>query len=78
MTADEDVVGGGRFETTVQGYTAMLEYVAARPQRAWAIEGCEGIRRHIGHRLLADGQDVVDVPAKLSARAMWSCSSPRS
>ena len=35
----------------------------------WAIEGCEGIGRHIAHRRLADGQDIVDVPAKLSARA---------
>lgn len=29
MTADEDVVGGGLFDTTVEGYAAMLEYVAA-------------------------------------------------
>ena len=35
----------------------------------WAIEGCEGIGRHIAQRLLVDGQDIVDVPAKLSARA---------
>lgn len=69
MTADESIVGGGRFDTTVEGYAAMLEYVAAWPHRVWAIEGCEGIGRHIAHRLLADGQDIVDVPAKLSARA---------
>ncbi|GAA2499094.1 hypothetical protein GCM10009858_41780 [Terrabacter carboxydivorans] len=47
----------------------MLEHVAAWPERVWAIEGCEGIGRHIAHRLIADGQVVVDVPAKLSARA---------
>ena len=47
----------------------MLEHVAAWPERVWAIEGCEGIGRHIAHRLLADGQVIVDVPAKLSARA---------
>ncbi len=69
MLADETVVGGGRFDTTVEGYVAILEYVAAWPQRVWSIEGCEGIGRHIAHRLLADGQDIVDVPAKLSARA---------
>ena len=51
MTADEEVVGGGRFATTVEGYAAMLGYVAAWPQRVWAIEGCEGIGRHIAHRL---------------------------
>ena len=39
------------------------------PDRVWAIEGCNGIGRHIAHRLLADGEEVVDVPPKLSARA---------
>jgi len=69
MAADETVLGGGRFDTSVEGYAALLEYVAAWPQRVWAIEGCEGIGRHIADRLLADEQDIVDVPAKLSARA---------
>ncbi len=35
----------------------------------WAIEGCYGIGRHIAQRLVADGEPVLDVPAKLSARA---------
>ena len=39
------------------------------PDRVWAIEGCNGIGRHVAMRLMADGQDVVDVPPKLSARA---------
>jgi transposase len=69
MSAEETVVGGGRFDTTVEGYQVMLEYVAVWSERVWAIEGCEGIGRHIAHRLIADGQEVVDVPAKLSARA---------
>ncbi|MFI6785638.1 transposase [Micromonospora sp. NPDC050276] len=33
------------------------------------IEGCQGIGRHIANRLLADGEQVLDVPSKLSARA---------
>ena len=37
--------------------------------RLWAVEGCNGIGRHVAPRLLADGETVVDVPAKLSARA---------
>ena len=37
-------------------------------QRVWAVEGCNGIGRHIAQRLVADGETVVDVPAKLSAR----------
>ena len=31
--------------------------------------GCAGVGRHIANRLLADGEQVVDVPPKLSARA---------
>ncbi|MFC7489829.1 MULTISPECIES: IS110 family transposase [unclassified Knoellia] len=69
MLADDSVVGSGRFDTTVEGYKEMLDFAAAWPDRVWAIEGCEGIGRHIAHRLLADGQDIVDVPAKLSAWA---------
>jgi transposase len=52
MAADESVVGGGRFDTTAEGYQAMLAYVVAWPDKVWAIEGCEGIGRHIAHRLL--------------------------
>ena len=69
MTAEEQVVGGGRFGTDVAGYRSMLEYLRRWPDRVWAIEGCSGIGRHVALRLVADGQEVVDVPPKLSARA---------
>ena len=69
MAADEVVLGGGRFGTDVDGFRAMTEYVKQWPDRVWAIEGCNGIGRHVAMRLIADGQDVVDVPPKLSARA---------
>ena len=46
MTSDEQIAGGGRFATDVEGFTSMLAYVAAWPDRVWAIEGCEGIGRH--------------------------------
>jgi transposase len=34
-----------------------------------AIEGCKGIGKHVAVRLVHDGESVVDVPPKLSARA---------
>ena len=46
----------------------MLAEARHWPQRMQAIEGCQGIGRHIANRLLADGEHVVDVPPKLSAR----------
>jgi len=69
MAADEDVLGGGRFGTDTAGFKAMLEYVTRWPDRVWAIEGCNGIGRHVALRLIAEGHEVVDVPPKLSARA---------
>ncbi|CAB4766473.1 unannotated protein [freshwater metagenome] len=69
MAADEEVLGGGRFGTDAAGFQSMLEYVTRWPDRVWAIEGCNGIGRHVAMRLIAEGHEVVDVPPKLSARA---------
>jgi transposase len=69
MDGDEHILGGGRYATDAAGYRSMLDHVRATPNRVWAIEGCNGIGRHIAHRLIADGEQVVDVPPKLSARA---------
>jgi transposase len=69
MAADETVLGGGRFGTDIAGYRSMLAYARQWEQRVWGIEGCQGIGKHVAHRLLADGEQVVDVPPKSSARA---------
>lgn len=68
MCPDESVAAGGRFDTDRNGYAAMLEVVRAWPERVWAVEGCNGIGRHVALRLLADGEQVIDVPPRLSAR----------
>jgi transposase len=73
MTADETVLGGGRFDTDEAGFAAMRRYVnevqPVAEHRVWAVEGCNGIGHHIAVRLLAAGEQVLDVPPKLSARA---------
>jgi transposase len=69
MAGEETVLGTGRFDTDRAGFAAMVVYAKQWPNRVWAIEGCEGIGRHIASRLLADGEEIVDVPPKLSARA---------
>ncbi|MCO1593705.1 IS110 family transposase [Micromonospora sp. RHAY321] len=51
------------------GYQTMLKLGRQHKDRIWAVEGCKGIGKHIAQRLVADGETVVDVPAKLSARA---------
>lgn len=69
MRADETVLGGGRYGTDEAGFAEMGRYVSQFPDRVWAIEGCSGIGHHVAVRLLAAGEEVVDVPPKLSARA---------
>ena len=65
----EMVLAQGRFGTDRAGYQTMLKLGRQHKDRIWAVEGCNGIGKHIAQRLVADGETVVDVPAKLSARA---------
>jgi transposase len=65
----ETVLTSGRFATGKAGYAAMRCCLAAWPHRTWAVEGSNGAGRPLAQRLLTDGEHVVDVPAKLAARA---------
>jgi transposase len=64
----EQVQFQGRFGTDTDGYQQMVAAGRRFPDRVWAVEGCTGIGRHIAQRLVADGERVLDVPPKLSAR----------
>ena len=64
----EKVLAQGRYGTDTDGYRQMLAAGRRFADRVWAVEGCAGIGRHIAQRLVADGETVLDVPAKLSAR----------
>lgn len=59
----------GRFGTHSSGYRMMTGYVRAQwPHHEWAVEGAHGVGRPLAQRLLAQGEVVLDVPAKLAAR----------
>lgn len=64
----EQMLGSGRFTTDRAGYTTMRSCAKTWPDRVWAVEGANGAGRPLAQRLLEDGERVVDVPAKLSAR----------
>jgi transposase len=59
----------GTFGTDTGSYRGMLKVAHQWPERVWAVEGANGVGRPIAQRLLADGERVLDVPAKLAARA---------
>jgi transposase len=62
------VLAAGRYGTDKAGYAEMLAAARTFADRVWAVEGCNGIGRHLAHRLVHDGEIVVDVPPKLSAQ----------
>jgi transposase len=59
----------GTFPTTSAGHAAMVKVARKWPRRVWAVEGARGVGRALVARLVASGERVVDVPAKLSARS---------
>ncbi|WP_405136665.1 IS110 family transposase [Nocardia sp. NBC_01388] len=68
IDAAAKILAIGRYDTDAAGFAEMLTAVERFPDRVWAIEGCNGIGRHLAHRLVHDGEVVIDVPAKLSAQ----------
>lgn len=47
----------------------MRSYVKTWPDQVWAVEGANGAGRPLAQRLVEAGEQVVDVSAKLAARA---------
>ena len=69
IDSHETVLGTLRVENSNAGYRQLMAFVRQWPQRRWAAEGAAGVGCQLAQRLAADGEQVVDVPAKLSVRA---------
>ena len=52
----------------MDGYRQLRRWAGRWRQRCWAVEGAHGIGRALAQRLVGDGEQVVDVPAKPAAR----------
>jgi hypothetical protein len=46
----------------------LVAWAQAWPERAWAVEGATGLGYLLAQQLVAAGEQVLDVPAKLAAR----------
>jgi hypothetical protein len=68
LDARERVLATLRVENTNAGYRELRQFVRHWTQRRWAVEGAKGVGRQLAQRLVADGERVIDVPAKLSTR----------
>ena len=63
------LLGQLRLPATSQAGEQLLAWAAVWPERCWAVEGASGLGRPIAQLLVAAGEQVLDVPAKLAARA---------
>jgi transposase len=57
-----------RIAASLDGYRLLRQWAVRWPDRCWAVEGAHGIGRALAQRLVGDGEQVLDVPAKLAAR----------
>jgi transposase len=57
-----------RIPASLDGYRLLRQWAVRWPDRCWAVEGAHGIGRALAQRLVSDGEQVLDVPAKLAAR----------
>jgi transposase len=57
-----------RFAATLEGYQVLRQWAGQWEGRQWAVEGAHGLGRALAQRLVGDGEQVLDVPAKLAAR----------
>ncbi len=59
INSGEEVLATGRSGTDRDGYQAMLAAGRKYSNRVWAVEGCNGVGRHLAQRLVADGESVL-------------------
>ena len=68
IDGDEVPLSECRVRATKKQCQLLLEWAGSFPERRWAIESAGGLGYLLAQQLLAAGEDVVDVPATLSAR----------
>jgi transposase len=64
----EQVLAQQRFTNDRAGYRSMKTFARTHRDRVWAVEGARGVGAGLAQRLVAEGEPVLDVPARLSAR----------
>ena len=68
INGNEATLAAGVIVNDNAGYRDMLAAGRLWSDRQWAVEGAGGAGRQLAQRLVADGETVIDVPAKLSTR----------
>jgi transposase len=70
VAVDENgrVLARAQFDNTRDGFIELRAFGRRWKQRTWAIEGCNGVGKHLAQRLFAAGERVVDVSTRRAAQ----------
>src|ERR1700761_4865664 len=68
ISAAEEPLGQLRVRASAGQAQRLLAWAQVWPERAWAIEGADGVGHLLAQQLLAAGEQVLDIQPKLSAR----------
>lgn len=68
LDSQENVLAKQRFPNDRNGYQELKRFVRPWRDRTWAVEGARGVGLGLAQRIAADGERVLNVPARLSAR----------
>ncbi len=61
------VLGRQQFPNTAVGFRELRAFARQWRPRTWAVEGCNGVGKHLAQRLVAEHETVVDVSTRRSA-----------
>ncbi len=68
LDAHENVLAKQRFANDRDGYRQLKQFAQPWRERTWAVEGARGVGLGLAQRIAGDGERVLNVPARLSAR----------
>ncbi len=61
------VLGRAQFDNSAAGFRELRTFSRQWRPRTWAVEGCNGVGKHLAQRLVAEGERVVDVSTRRAA-----------
>ena len=61
------VLARAQFVNSAEGFRELRAFSRQWRPRTWAIEGCNGVGKHVAQRLVAAGERVVDVSTRRAA-----------
>jgi transposase len=61
------VLARGQFPNSADGFRELKMFWRQWRPRTWAVEGCNGVGKHLAQRLVAEGERVLDVSTRRAA-----------